>query len=157
MMDKRVQNLILLEILWWIVTAIIVYAVLYPIYNAIYEWPFKGWNIAYVVCLVTLTRYIFLLKHTFLARRQEVKVVLILLMFPFTFVLIDGLNGFMRFASEVTFEDLTGHLPGRQKLDMDAYLWNEMIFFAVGSIIAAPVFAGRLFMSIWRQRNRGTI
>jgi hypothetical protein len=156
-MDKKQKNLILLELIWWVITAVIIYAVLYPINQAIYVWPFKGWNIFFIIVLITLTRYIFLLQHTLIAQKQVVKIVLILLMFPLTFICIDGLNSFMRFYGEVTFEPYTGHLPGKQKMAMDAYLWNEMIFFSVGAAITAPVFAGRLFMSIWRTLNRGTV
>lgn len=157
MMDKRQRLLLVLEILWWVVTAIVVLAVLHPIQKAMHVWPFQTWNIVFVITLVTLTRYIFLLPHTFLAKRQEVKVGLIIAVFPFLFYLIGGLNGFMTYIEENTFEQLTGHLPAADKKSIEKYLWNEMLFFGAGSIIAAPVLAGRLFVSIWRLRNRGTV
>lgn len=157
MMEKRQRLLLVLELLWWIVTAIVVFAVLYPIQKAMHVWPFQTWNIVFVVTLITLTRTIFLLPHTFLAKRQEVKVFLILAMFPFVFYLIGGFNGFLTYVEENTFETLTGHLPAADKKSIENYLWNEMLFFGAGSIIAAPVLAGRLFLSIWRLRNRGTV
>jgi FlaA1/EpsC-like NDP-sugar epimerase len=157
MMDKRQRLLLVLEMLWWVVTAIVVLAVLYPIQKAMHVWPFQTWNIVFVITLVTLTRYIFLLPHTFLAKRQEIKVGLIIAVFPFLFYLIGGLSGFMTYVEEHTFEQLTGHLPAADKKSIENYLWNEMLFFGAGSIIAAPVLAGRLFLSIWRLRNRGTV
>lgn len=156
-MEKRSVLAPSLELLWWLITAVIVWVVLSPIYKAMYVWPFRNTNIAFVVALVTFTRYIFLLKYTFLAHRQELKVVVLLLMFPVTFMLMDHLNGFIRYIDDNTWEVLTGHLPPGDKEATESYLWNEMLFFGVGSVIAAPVLAGRMFMSVWRTRNRGTV
>lgn len=146
-----------LEIVWWVVTALTAWAILYPIRKAMHAWPFEWWNIIFVVVLITLARYIFLLKHTFLAKQQVVKVVLILLMFPLTFALINGLHGFMNFIEERTWDPLTGHLPLTDKRAIEHYIWTEMLFFGAGSIIAVPVFAVRLMMSVWRTHNRGTV
>ncbi len=156
-MDKRQSLVLQLEIVWWVVTALTAWAILYPIRKAMHVWPFEWWNVIFVVVLMTLARYIFLLKHTFLAKNQVLKVVLILLMFPLTFALINGLHGFMNFIEEKTWDPLTGHLPLADKRAIEHYIWTEMLFFGAGSIIAAPVFAVRLLMSVWRTHNRGTV
>jgi hypothetical protein len=156
-MDNRQSLTLQLEIVWWIATAVAAWAILYPIRKAMHVWPFEWWNVAFVVVLITLARYIFLLKHTFLAKKQALKVALLLFMFPLTFMLVNGLNGFMVFIEENTWEPLTGHLPAADKKAIEEYIWTQMLFFGAGSIIAAPVFAGRLMMSIWRTHNRGTV
>lgn len=155
---KQKQSLtILLEAIWWAATAVIVIAVIYPIGRSLPAWPFQGWNILFIIVLVTFTRYIFLLRHTFLAQRQVWKIVIILLLFPLTFLLVGGLHEFMTFVEERTWEPLTGTLPPTEKRAMEAYIWGVMIFFGAGSIVATPILAGRLFLSIWRTRNRGTV
>ncbi|HOY06896.1 MAG TPA: hypothetical protein PLO67_15910 [Saprospiraceae bacterium] len=154
-MDKRNALVLQLELVWWAITAIVVYAVLYPIHQAMQVWPFQAWNIGFIIALITLSRYIFLLPHTFIANRQVLKIGLLLLMFPLTFAFISGLNGFMTYVEEHTWDDLTGHLPGKSKLATESYIWSEMLFFGSGCIIAAPVFAARLMRSIWTTRNRG--
>lgn len=146
-----------LEIIWWVITLIVIWAVLYPIRKAMYVWPFEWWNIAFIIVLITLTRYMFLLKHTFIAKNQVVKVTLIILMIPLVFTMVNGLHAFMNYISEKTWDPLTGHLPPADKKSIEEYIWNEMLFFGAGSIIAAPVFAGRLLMSVWRTHNRGTV
>jgi hypothetical protein len=156
-MEKRPALLLQLELLWWVLTAVVAYTVLYPIHKAMHVWPFQGWNIIFVVALLTLSRYIFLLPHTFVAHRQTLKVVLLLLMFPLTFALIGGVNSFLAYIEDFTWDPLTGHLPLAEKASIEAYIWGEMLFFGVGSVISAPVFAGRLMLSIWRLRNRGTV
>jgi len=155
-MDQRQQLLIRLELVWWVATAVFAFAVLFPINQAIKVWPFQTWNIIYIITLVTLTRYIFQLRHTFLANRQILKAVIIILMIPVLFLLISRLNGFMIWIEDQTWAPLTGHLPLKKQQNIEFYAWNQMIFFAAGSIIASIVFAGRLFMSIWRTHNRGT-
>jgi FlaA1/EpsC-like NDP-sugar epimerase len=155
-MDKKQTLKLWLEVIWLVLTALVLMAVLYPIHKAMHVWPFQGWNIAFVIILLTLARYIFLMKHTFLATQQEVKVALLLLMFPLTFVMMNGVNFFMVFIEENTWDPMTGHLPAADKRAIEEYIWAEMLFFGVGSSIAAPAFAVRLMLSIWRTRNRGT-
>lgn len=155
-MNKKNLALLALEIVWWLFTGIIVWAILSKIDKAMYVWPFRTLNIIFIVTLITLTRYTFLVGHTFLAKQQILKIVLLLLMFPVTFLLIDKINGFMSYIEEQTWEPITGHLPPFEKMDMEHFIWNEMLFFGVGSIIAAPVFAVRMLISVWRTRNSGT-
>lgn len=156
-MNKQQTLTLWLELIWWLLTAVVVWALLYPIHKAMHVWPFQGWNIVFVVVVITFTRYIFLLKHTIIARQQEIKVALILAMFPITFMMVDALNGFMVYIEENTWDGLTGHLPPVEKRAIERYMWNEMLFFGVGSFIAPPVLAVRLFISVWRLRNRGTV
>lgn len=155
MSGNYIRLAVLLELTGWMLTLLVIVGVLYPIRVALPDWPFQTWNIIFIVVLITLGRYIFLLKHTFLAKMQYLKFVLIILMVPGIFMLISGLNGFMVWIEEHTWEPLTGHLPLEQQQKIEAYAWNQMIFFGAGSIIAALAFIGRLFMSIWLTHNRG--
>lgn len=156
-MTKHNSLIIWLELIWWALTAIVVYAVLRPIHQAMFEWRFEALNIIFIVVLITLARYIFLLPHTLIARQQILKIVLMLAMIPLTAFLVNGLNQFMLHVEEHTWEPMTGHLPPHEKKSIEDYIWGEMLFFAVGSIISAPVFAVRMMISIWRVRNRGTV
>jgi len=156
-MNQKKSLTILLELIWWTATAIAAFALVYPIRQALPVWPFQPWNVAFIMVLITFTRYIFLLQYTFLAKRQVLKVVLILLLLPVTFMLISGLYGFMNYIEEKSWEPLTSNLPAEQKRAIESYIWGTMIFFGAGSVIAAPVLAGRLFLSVWRTRNRGTV
>lgn len=145
------------EIIWWAIAAVVAAAVIYPILRVMRVWEFQTLNIVFVVGLVTLSRLIFLFPHTPWATRQPVKVALLLLCFPATFFLYDFVNRFVVHINQVGWEYITGHLPTAQKASMESYIWNEMLFFGVGCVIATPVLAGRLMLSIWRQHNRGTL
>lgn len=156
-MQKQTLVRILLELTWWVITLVLVLAVLAPIDKAMYVWPFRTTNIVFIVALVTFARHIFLLQHTFLANNQVLKIAMMLLMFPATFMLIDSVNGFMTHIEDNSWDQMTGHLPAVEKLATEKYIWNEMLFFGVGSILSAPIFAIRMMLSIWRTRNRGTV
>ena len=101
-MNKSNTLKITLELVWWVITAIVVWIVLQPIHKAMYVWPFEWTNVMFVVVLITLTRYIFLLKHTLISKRQVLKIVLMHLMFPFTFWLVERINEFLRFIEKQT-------------------------------------------------------
>ena len=156
-MKKQLALKVWLELIWWLITALIIFLVLYPIHQAMYVWPFQTRNIISILVVVTLTRYVFLFPHTFVARQQIWKIALILLMFPLTFAMISSLNGFMTYIEEQTWDALTGHLPTDAKRNIETYIWTEMIFFGAGSVLTPALFAIRLFLSVWRQHNRGTV
>jgi hypothetical protein len=150
------NNKWVLEILWWIVTGIILVVVLYPIYHNLNAYPFWKSNIVFIVSFITLTRYIFLLPHTFLARRQILKIALVFLSIPAIFLLVQELNYFQTFLDEKGIEAVVGSLPVEERRTMVKYIRSEMLLFGVGSVISGVIFPFRMIMSVWRTRNRGT-
>lgn len=156
-MNKESALTLKLELIWWLVTLLILFGVLYPIYTKIDGYPFYIENTVFVIVFVTFTRYIFLLKHTFLAYRQKLKAGLFFLAMWLLFYLIDAINNFQTSFSEAGLEPLFHHLPLEEKISMSHYIRNELSLFGVGSAIATVVFMFRLLISVWRVRNRGTV
>ena len=146
-----------LELIWWAVTAIVIVGTLFPIYRVIDGYPFLLANISFIVIFITLTRYIFLLKHTFLAKRQRLKVVLLFLCIPLAFYLIDQINHFRAFLDEDKFEPFVENLPILTRSRILQYITAEYLFFSVGALISTIVFPFRMLISVWRTRNRGTV
>ena len=146
----------LLEILFWAFTALVAGIVLLPIINEVEGYPFFFINVVYIVTAITVTRYLFLLPHTFLAHRQVLKIALVFLCIPFVFYLIQELNHFQVFIDEEGLDALVGNLPYRRRNNMVDYIRSQMILFATGSIISSVAFPFRLIVSVWRTRNRGT-
>jgi len=156
-MDKKLKLSLRLELIWWIFTAIIVLGVLYPIFKATRNYPFFIVNTVYIAVLVTFTRYIFLLKHVFFARIQPLKILLVFLSIPFIFVLVEKLNYFQTYLDDNGLFPFFDHLPYNNQMKLSSYVYNEMLFFGVGSVIASVFFTFRLIISIWRVRNTGTV
>ena len=146
-----------LELIWWVFTALLVFAILYPITSKISGYPFLITNIIFIVAFVTCSRYIFLLKHTFLANQQKVKLVLVFLSIPIIAILVSRLYDFQVFLDEDGIAPIIEKFEFAEGLWLSNYLRNEMLFFGVGSLIAAVIMPFRMILSIWRTRNRGTV
>jgi len=145
-----------LEIIWWIFTLVLVAGILYPILTKVDNYPFLVINIIFVIVFITFTRYIFLLKHTFIAKQQIIKVAFVLISVPIVFILIHQINLFQTFLDEYGIEGLVGKLPFGKRENIAKFIRAEMLFFGVGSVISAILLSLRLVVSVWRTKNKGT-
>lgn len=152
-MNKKAQ----LELYFWIFTIVAATAVMLPILTAAPDYPFTFVNIVYVVVAITMTRYIFLLKHTFLATRQSLKVIVVFLCIPLVFFLVQQLNYFQTFLDEEGPEAIIGRLAYTEQQNLVTYIRSELLLFGVMSIISSVLLPFRLLLSVWRTRNRGTV
>ena len=114
-------------------------------------------NIIFIIVFITFTRYIFLLKHTFLAKQQVIKIAFVLISVPIVFILIHQINLFQTFLDEYGIEGLVGNLPFGKRENIAKFIRAEMLFFGVGSVISAIILTFRLVVSVWRTRNKGTV
>lgn len=158
-MNQQFRLKITLEVIWWIVTAFIVFAVLFPITAVFKSYPFLWANIAFIVIFITFTRYIFLLKNTFLARLTWLKVILLIGSIPLVFTLISQFYNFQIFIDEegtqslFSLKYLKEQVPIRNQDGLGGYIRTETIFFAVGSIITTILMPFRMILSLWRTYN----
>jgi hypothetical protein len=148
---------IIVELLWWVLTFLVIIIVLFPIWEYVPTFPFVYQNALLIAALITFSRYSFLLPITFLARMKWVKLFLILSSVLFFFILSTALGDFRNFLDEKGLPTLVTHLHVEEQTRMITYIRNEMIFFGVGSIIAGIVLPFRMLISIWRVRNKGTV
>ena len=156
-MDKRIALSLKLELLWWLITSLITFVIIYPILNRIGDYPFLIINIIFILVFVTFTRYAFLLKHTFLAHREVLKIIFIILSLPLIFYLFSELYYFQIYLDEKGITTLIGNSITTYDEKLLKFIRSEMLLFGVGSIIIAIVFPFRMILSIWRVRNRGTV
>ncbi len=146
-----------LELIWWIFTLILIIGILYPITSKLNDYPFLMISIIFIIVFITFTRYVFLLKHTFIAKKQLLKIVLAILCLPISIYLVDRINNFQTFIDEQGFKGVVGDLPFEQQESMMNYIRSLLVFFGVGAVIATVAFAIRLIVSVWKLRNRGSI
>jgi hypothetical protein len=155
MATDRMRMVMRLEIMWWILTALTAAAVLLPIWYWAPDFPFFAVNVMFIVAFITLSRYIFLLRHTWLAGKDRIKIVLLFLCIPLVFTLVQELNRFQTYLDENGPEALVGPLSFEMTQSMIGYVRGEMVLFAVGSIVAGVLFPLRMVVSVWRTRNLG--
>lgn len=147
-----------LEVYWWLLAGLIAVLMIAPVMLNTQIFPFYLSNILFVIAFLTLTRYIFLLRFTWFARKEMVKIVLFFLCIPTVFLAVQELNTFQTFLDENGAEALVGNglaLDKRQALGK--YIHSEMLLFGVGTIISGVLLPFRLILSIWRGRNTGGI
>jgi len=146
-----------MELIWWLVTLILVFVILYPILQNTNDYPFLTLNIIYIVAFVTLSRHLFLLRYTILANAQLVKVAIILLSIPIIAYLISGINFFQTYIDENGMDSFLSKNSAFSQEQIGSFIRNEIILFGVGSVIAAFLLPFRLVLSLWRWKNRGTV
>ncbi len=156
-MAKQTNLLLSLELVWWIVTFIVLGAVLYPIISNVDDYPFLIQNIVFIIAFITLTRHLFFLKHSLIAKKQLVKIALIFLSIPFIFFLIYQLNLFQTYLDEKSMDEFMTGMNFTNKPWLIRFIRTEMLFFGVGSIITAVFFPIRMLISIWRTKNRDSV
>ena len=147
-----------LEVLWWMITAIIMVLIITPIYTSIgYDYPFYLANVLFVIVFVTFTRYIFLLKYTFFSHNSWIKVFFVFLPIPLFMYFIDSMYDFQKFLDEEGLISIMDKLSAKNQISLSKYIQYEKLFFGTGAIITLVLLPIRMIVSIWRVRNRGTV
>ena len=157
-MEKQNNNLRLrLELIWWLITAVAVAVVLFPIYKVKADYPFYLSNTIFVAAAITFTRYIFLLKYTFLAKRQWLKVAVAVACIPAFIYLLKEFNFFQKIAGDIGLEEMFAHLSFSGQTSLSKYVRAEMFFFGIASVFTSGLMPFRMIISFWRTHNRGTV
>ena len=152
------KNKLLLEIIWWIATVIIVVLFIYPIYNSLGDkYVFYVSNIFFIILFITFTRYIFLLKYTFLADNKKLKVALVFIPIILFYYAIDSLFDFQDYIDRQQHIDMLSHLSPDRAMEISKYIKYQFLFFGTGGMIVIFMFPARMILSIWRGMNRGTV
>ncbi len=157
---ERKQRILKLqmEIIWWILTVIITFMLVYPIINNMVNYQFLYANIIFIVIFITYTRYLFQLKHTFLAYAQVVKFILIFATIPLVFKLVEFIFAYLDFLETEGLNTFDAYfrkgLSVEKRNQLLAYMSREFLFFGVASVIVAVVLPFRLLISFWRVYNK---
>jgi uncharacterized membrane protein YhhN len=152
-MQQNTALFVRLELVWWLITAVIAAMIVGPIFYKLPDYQFLWPNLAFVIILITFTRYIFFLRYTFLATWRNIKVAIIFICIVIAFLLIQEINLFQTFLDENGVEAIVGTLPRAEQEPMMKFIRSEMLLFGVGSVITCGVLPLRLVVSIWRRWN----
>ena len=154
MFQNEKAKLLAIEGISLLMTAVVVVVVMYPIWTQFPEFRFQWTNVLYIVAFLTFTRYTFLLRYTFLAKAQNVKIGFILLTLIIILGLVTQIQDFNVWIDAGDPERLMPLVPQSKRDGLLNYIKSEFLFFAVGAVVASAFLAGRLLMSVWRTRNK---
>ena len=156
---KNRRLIFLIEVIWWLITAIFVYVILLPVPGAFSGFSFLFHSIFFIVAFITLVRYIFLLHLTPIKNYKPAKVVLIFLSVPFVFMLVQFLNNFFIYVDEHGYEALVNHVNLNTSKDVQRtarYIQTIIVFFGTASVIAAILLPIRMVVSLYKQIKYGS-
>ena len=135
------------------ITAIVAVAVLYPIWQSTVDYPFWTINIVFIVAAITISRYIFLTKFTFLSEWKYFKVAIVCVTLPIIFLMIQNLVDFQSYLDEEGLDSVLKNLPQGEKESMFSYIRSQMLFFGTASIVAGIIMPIKMVKSVWRNFN----
>lgn len=156
-MEKRVLFLQLFqEFIWWIITAAIVVAVLYPISSKI-NYNYTLINTLFIVVAITYFRYFFFLNTLFYLKNRWLRFSLFSLNFVLWIFLI---NRFQFLMHTIDISDLTYFGITKSALVIDEqirlldYIYRELSFSGVCALLAIILFNLRLVGAYWRVATK---
>ena len=152
-MNQTRPLLFRLELVWLLITVLVAAILLLPILYKLPDYRFLWPNLAFIIVMITFTRYIFLLRYTFLAQWRVIKVALIFICLWLAFLLVQEINTFQTFLDENGIEAVVGSLPRADQEGMMSYIRSEMLLFGVGAVISCAILPVRLVVSVWRRWN----
>lgn len=143
------------ELLWWAFTLVLAALVLLPLYTKVPSFPFFVPNFIYVVAAITLTRYLFLLKISWLRDKLFLQAGISLALLPFIFWMVQYFNAFIIYFDEQGPDILVRSLDEEWRKIMDGYMHAEYRFFGVWAIVAAIIMPFRLLYNAWIRYRAG--
>ncbi|MEZ4949425.1 MAG: hypothetical protein R2769_00415 [Saprospiraceae bacterium] len=151
---KGRKHIISLEVVWWLITAVITFGVLFPIWQKVPDYPFWLTNSIFIVVFITYARLIFFTNYSFLGENKVLKFIFIAISVPVIFLLIHHLNKFQTFLDEQGPVAIVGNMSIEDEASIMGYIHKEMLFFATASIITAILLPFKMVVSIWKTYNK---
>jgi len=159
-LEKQKAGKIVMEAAWWLITMVVVWMVTNPLWNDFVDNTYINKLILYIIVLITYTRYLFLLKYTFLAHFQAMKFILIFISLPFVFYLINGFFAYRDFLDRQNQGMIEYNsyfrvgITSAEKYETLTYLSKMYSFFAISAIIVVVYSPFKLLVSFWRVYNK---
>lgn len=148
------ENLLYLikEITWLAITAMAVYAVLYPITSKLYYLYWKE-NALFVFIALTYFRWSVTFKSLPFLRPSIVRFLLFTVNLSLFIYIMNGLQKFIGLADNFYMEDFGFPkviLYEDIKSALFSYLYNELVFSGTAALVMLSAFQVRLIISYWQ-------
>jgi hypothetical protein len=151
------QNRWFAEVAWIIVSILLSFIVLIPIFAYQVEYPFILHNVLFIIGFVTFTRWLFLWKFTPYAWSKWLKLSLVFLMIPVIFTGISMFFEFRVYLDDIGLQEILSRLRDIDQRNLALYIRSEMIFFGTAYIITSILIPFKMIWSIWKQYNRNEV
>ncbi len=140
-----------LELIWWVVTAVVAALIMLPIVQANIDFPWMIYNVIYIAGAITLLRYNFSLHHHPLSDSKPFKIILILIAPILFFPILEGLHDFLEFNDQEGLQSLVGHLSVKKQSWMMKYMRIEYVLAGTTCFLGVFAMIIKMIRSLWRQ------
>lgn len=155
MSDSTRNTRISYEITWWLFTFVLAALIILPVYTKIPQFEFFVPNFVYILVAITLTRYMFFLKISWLRDHLLVQGALSIALIPLIFWMVQAFNGFIIEFDEQGPDFLVKNLPKDIAEIMNTYLHAEYRFFGIWAIMVALMTPFRMLYNVWTRYRAG--
>lgn len=140
------------ELLWMCLTAMVMYAILYPITSKL---DFIYWKINVFFLFITITyfRWSVTFRSLPFLRPATIRFVLFAVNLSLFIFIMHNLQKFIGLADNFYIEDFGFPkviIFEDEKRELFDYLYNELVFFGTGALVMLSAFQLRLIVSYWQ-------
>lgn len=152
------MKFLLFNLVWLAILSLILFLVLFPIYNAIGDdYPFYWPNALFIIVTGICIRLIFFLEYSFIRKLKWIKLFIVfaipLCLLPMSGYFVD----FQELINSRGLQSIMSHLSHKQQTSLSNYIRSEMTFFGSSAILSSIALIFRMIRSLWRQKNTGRI
>lgn len=143
---------ILREITWLLLTAMAIYAVLYPVISKI-DYIYWKINVFFIFTAITYFRYSVSLKNLPFLRPAWVRFALFAINLSLFIYIAQNEQKLISLADNFYLEDFGFphvFINDTAKRDLIKYIYTETVFFATASLVTLSAFQLRLIVSYWQ-------
>lgn len=156
---KHKKTLWTIELIWWIITALVIGLVLFHMYSAMENHKFVYQNIIFIIVAITFSRFIFLTQYTPYLHYIPIKGILALACVPLAFYLIESIQDFKQYFDQeeglLGFEKyFTPSSTFAQRQSIFEFFRVEYMWFGVSAVVSTFILPIRMVKSIWRSYNK---
>ncbi|MBP7478786.1 MAG: hypothetical protein KA797_09700 [Chitinophagales bacterium] len=152
-MNKHTIKIIVKEITWWLISALIAYMVLSPICTVI-DYNFLGFNISLILISVHFFRYILFFNQNILLRKKWTKFVAFVLLIQGIIFVMSRTHYLINLAENQLISDF-GNMLSQEEMGMTKtyqlmrYLKEELLLCAVAASVMMACLIGRIIYSLF--------
>ena len=141
------------EILWLLITAMVIYAVLYPITSKLDYYIYWKINATFIFLAITYFRYATTFKSLAFLKPSWVRFILFAVNLSLFIVLAQSEQKLISLADNFYVEEFgipKVMMNAIMKRDFIKYVYTETVFFATASLVMLSAFQIRLIISYWQ-------
>ena len=140
------------EMLWLVITALVIYLLLFPITSKVY---FIYWkiNAFFIFLTITYFRYATTFKSLPFLKPSWIRFILFAVNFTLFIYIANYEQKLISLADNFYLEDFgfpKVFITEPVKRDLFKYMYTEIVFFSTGSLITLSAFQLRLILSYWQ-------